>query len=64
MAASKEQLQYIRDYKREHVERVYIEIPKGKKQDIKAIAEQHNKSVTRLIVDALETQYKIDLSKE
>ena len=64
MAASKEQLQYIRDYKKEHIERIRLEIPKGKKDLVRETAEKNNVSMNRLIVSALETQYNIDLSKE
>ena len=64
MAASKEQLQYIRDYKKEHIERIRLEIPKGKKDLVRKTAAKHNLSMNRLIIESVETQYGIDLRKE
>ena len=54
---------YDNEYKRQAYDRITILVPKGKSKDVKALAASHGKSVSGLIVDMLETQYKLDLSK-
>lgn len=58
-----DQNQYINEYKRENYDRLSILIPKGRKKDIKTIADSKGVSVSQLVVEALETCYNLDLSK-
>ena len=65
-----DQTKYIDDYVKENYDRVVIKIPKGKKSLLKQIATEKNitdfkgqVSVTRMIIEAIEGTYHIDLSK-
>jgi len=54
---------YASQWKHANVDRIPFEVPKGRKEIIKNIASQHNVSVNRLIADALEIQYNINLAR-
>ena len=43
-------------YKKEHRDRIALEVPKGKKDEYKAFAESQGKSLTALIVELLEKE--------
>lgn len=65
-----DQAKYIDDYNRSNYDRVTIRIPKGKNELLKKTAEKHNirddkgrVSVNRMIIEAVESTYSIDLSK-
>lgn len=65
-----DQTKYIDEYVKENYDRVTIKIPKGKKALLKDLAVKHNItdakgkiSVSRMIVEALEEKYGIDLGK-
>lgn len=65
-----DQSKYIMDFMKENYDEVKIRIPKGKKAVLRQLATDRNitdakgkVSMTRLIVEAIETQYGIDLSK-
>jgi len=51
-------------YKREHIDRIAFEVPKGKKEILRAAAAARGTSVNKLLVTALKKQYGLDLSKE
>lgn len=65
-----DQSKYVEDYIRENYDRLNIKVPKGKKQVLKQLAEKYNItdnkgkiSVTRLMIEAVEEKYKVDLSR-
>ena len=66
-----DQNKYIDEYVNNNYDRVVIKIPKGKRDIIKKIATERNitddkgkVSVTRMIVEAIEEKYGVDLGKE
>lgn len=54
---------YKTDFQRQNYDRIVALIPKGKGKEIKAFAQARGKSVSQIIVEALEEYYGIDLSK-
>lgn len=56
-------VQYDNDYTRQNYDVIRALVPKGRNKDIKALAASQGKSVSQLIVEALEGYYHIDLSK-
>lgn len=44
-------------------DRIYLQVPKGRKEEIRRIAEKEGISLNQCIVNALEAHYHIDLSK-
>jgi len=55
---------YAAQYKRKHVDRIAFEVPKGKKEVLRAEANKRCISINKLLVTALENQYGIDLGKK
>lgn len=69
-AVAFDQTKYINDYVKENYDRVELRVPKGKKAVLKELATTHNItddkgkiSVARLMIEAVEEKYKVDLSK-
>ena len=65
-----DQRKYVNEYMKENYDRIDLRIPKGGKDKLKTIAinndvtdDKGKISITKVIVDALEGFYKIDLSK-
>lgn len=59
-----DQKKYIDEFNKENYDRISIRIPKGKKDELTKLAKQKGgRSVNRLIIEALESYYGIDLSK-
>lgn len=65
-----DQNKYVAKFLSENYDEVKFRVPKGKREILKTLAKEHNItddkgkiSVNRLIVEALEQTYKIDLSK-
>lgn len=58
-----DQIGYIAEYNKANYDVVRATVPKGKGKEIKAFAKSQGKSVSQLIVEALETCYRLDLSK-
>lgn len=65
-----DQSKYIAEFRKENYDRIEILIPKGSKTILKKIAMDHNildskgkVSVSRMIVEAVEQIYEVDLSK-
>ena len=54
---------YQAEYKRQNYDIVRALVPRGRGKDIKAFAKSQGKSVSQIIVDALESTYGLDLSK-
>ena len=59
-----DQQKYIDEYKKSNYDRVTVFVPKGKKQVIVKCAESKGCSTSQLVVEALENQYKLGLSKD
>lgn len=59
-----DQMQYTNEYKRKNYDRITVLVPKGKAQTMKAFAREKGKSVSSVIIDAVEAQYKLDLSRQ
>ena len=64
------QNKYIQDFIRDNYDRIDVRLPKGKRDVLRQLAMEHNitddkgkVSVTKLIIQAVEAQYGIDLSK-
>lgn len=51
-------------WQKENTERVVIDVPKGKKAELKALAERENTTVKGLISQALEAKYGINLDRK
>ena len=64
MASKNYYPEYAAQYKREHVDRIAFEVPKGKKEVLRAAATERNTSINKMLVTALEKQYGLDLSRE
>ena len=58
------QTQYKMQWQKENTERVVIDVPKGKKDELKALAAQENTSVKGLISSALQEKYGINLDRK
>ena len=58
-----DQQTYVDEYKREHYDIIRATVPKGKRDEIKQAATLKGLSVSQFIVEALERQYGLDLSK-
>lgn len=61
---------YTANYAKENYDRISINIPKGKKEVLKQVAQDNNItdhkgqiSVARMIINAVEEKYGIDLSR-
>lgn len=59
-----DQKQYIRKYTKENYDEISIRIKKKDQEAIKAKAKEMGKSVSQLVVTALEKNYLLDLSKD
>lgn len=69
-AVAFDQQKYITDYVRNNYDQVMVKVPKGKKAILKQLATDNNItddkgkiSVNRMIIEAVEEKYKVDLSK-
>ena len=51
-------------YAKERIDRVAFEVPKGKREVLRAEANKRCISINKLLVTALENQYGIDLGKD
>lgn len=58
-----DQNSYQPKYQKQNYDRLIALVPKGKGEEVKAFAETKGISVSRLIIDALEELYKLDLSR-
>lgn len=57
------QQQYVNDYKRENYDEMRFLVPKGRRDDIKALVkEKHFPSISAFVVDAIEKQHNVDIS--
>lgn len=54
---------YKQEFNRQNYERVPFDVPKGKRDEIKALAKQEGLSVNDLLKSALLIAYGLDLSK-
>lgn len=57
-----DQQKYKNDYNKEKYATLKLTIPKEKKPILTDLAKIHNKSMNRIIIDALEKTYNIDLT--
>lgn len=60
--ATFDKAEYDKQFLKDNYDSIALRIPKGRKDDLKRLATLHNTSVNRLIVEAIESQYHIDLS--
>lgn len=58
-----DQIKYIQDFNKENYDRVEFNVPKGRKAELKRFAKNKGRSMTELVIEALESYYKINLSK-
>lgn len=57
------QQQYVNDYKKENYDEMRFLVPKGRRDDIKALVkEKHFSSISALVVTAIEQQFNINIS--
>ena len=54
---------YDNDFVRSNYDRISVNVPKGKKAEMKKVADEKGISINQLIINALEECYKLDLSK-
>ena len=57
-----DKISYNNDYTRKNYDVIRALVPKGKGKDVKAYAKSQGKSVSQLIIDALESHYSLNLS--
>lgn len=55
---------YDMQWQKENTERIVIDVPKGKKAELKALAECENTTVKGLFSQALEAKYGINLDRK
>lgn len=55
---------YKDDYNEANYDRLTVRVPKGKRKVLQEYAAQHGTSVNAMVIQALETQFKLNLSKE
>lgn len=55
---------YDNEFIRQNYDTVKFLIPKGKKQSLKSYADSAGKSMSQVIVEAIEAHCKLDLSKQ
>ena len=55
---------YKDEFNRVNYDRIIFTVPKGRKADIKACANENGLSTTELVIRALEHTYNLDLSKK
>ena len=58
-----DQIAYNNDFKRQNYDEIRALVPKGKREEIKTFAKEKGVSVSRLVVEALEAHYGLNLSK-
>ena len=54
--------EYTNRYNRENYFKVALRIPKEKKEVLQMLQETQHKSINRLIIDAIEKTYNVDLT--
>lgn len=57
------QTKYITQWEKENCDQVKIRLPKGKRDIVKKLAQDHNLSISQMYNEAIEEKYKVDLSK-
>lgn len=57
-----DQIKYINEFNKDKYDAITFRIPKGRKEDVKAVAKAEGKSLNEIIVFALEKTYGINLS--
>lgn len=60
--ASFDKAEYDKQFLKDNYDTIALRIPKGRKNDLKILAALHDTSVNRLIVEAIESYYHVDLS--
>lgn len=55
---------YQAEYKRQNYDILRILLPKGKGERVKRLAKTKGISISQVVVDALEAQYNLDLTKD
>lgn len=58
-----DQTAYVAAYRKENYDRIYLQIPKGRKAEIKKEAKNRGLTINQFIVTAIEEHYGMDLSK-
>ena len=58
-----DEAKYKNDFARSNYDRMSLNVPKGKRAELKKIADERGISINQLIIEALESHYDIDLSK-
>lgn len=58
-----DQTKYKNDFNKENYDRIEFTIPKGRKNELRQFAKSKGRSVSEVIVEALESYYNINLSK-
>lgn len=54
---------YKNEFAKERYDRMLITVPKGRKDDLKALAKKEGMSVNTLVLSAIRKTYGLDLSK-
>lgn len=57
-----DKVKYDNDFKRQNYDRQELLLPKGKKLVLQSYAKSHGKSVSQIVIEALEEHCKLDLS--
>ena len=55
---------YNTEWKKSKTDSIILRVPKGKKAELQALAKDEGKSLTKLIIEAVEEKYLIDLSRK
>lgn len=58
-----DQSQYVKNYTKDNYDKLTIIVPKNKGDAIKEYAKEHGKSMSKVVIEALEAHCNLDLSK-
>lgn len=64
MAMAFDKVRYDREYAKANYHIIRVNIPKDKLKTVKAVSESKGKSISSLFVEAFETLYKVNLSRD
>lgn len=59
-----DQSKYIQDYVKQKYDRIPLQVPRGGRDVLKRIADEHGISINKLVISAIEKIYCIKLTKD
>ena len=59
-----DQNKYQAEWAKENYDKIYLKVPKGKRDELRALAKDNGMSMNRLFIEAVEDKYLISLTKD